>query len=199
MAIDRFLSLRLANRLTLIPECPQGKEAVEALADAIGGLSRDETEARAIVNEACSKWDRWRGPHGLIAVALALRPAPPPANQAVDLGPKPEVECETCGDWGYFSRGQTIAWCDCRAGRDTRERIPGLVDSLNRKHVKPLHEAAAVARPRITQADIDQAFADRQDRTEKMIQDERAILDDPAAPPDRKEIARAVLGRVNAL
>jgi len=191
MAIDIGTAYTLAYRLTLIPECPQAVEAVEALADTLRGLCPDEKTARALVTQACTRWERWKGPHGLLELVQAARPAPAPSNQAVDLGPKPAIDCAACGDWGYFSDGGEVRWCTCEAGRDTREHTPGLVESLNRKKIKPPHEAAA--RAPITQADIDQAFDERQDRTGEMIAEQRAVLDDPAASADRKEIAREIL------
>lgn len=196
MAIDEDLSFRLAFELTLIPECPRSDPAVESLSDMLREIFQDESEARAIVSEACARWDRWRGTRGLIELIEARKPALPPANQAVNLGPKPVIECAQCGDWGYFSRTDgTVEWCNCAAGRDTREQFPDLVDKLKRKGIEPPHEAPAVMRAPITQADIDRAFQERRDRTEEMITEQRAILDDPSSSADRKEIAREILDR----
>ena len=195
MPVSEGVAYKLAIQLALIPECPQGDRSLEILAEELERLCADDDEAGAIVTQARDSWERWRGPRGLIELIHERRTPPlPPANQAIDLGPKPAVDCARCGDWGYFSTPDgTVVWCDCDAGKETRERMPGLVDSLKRKQVKPLHEPAAIARPPITQADIDQAFEQRQDRTEEMIREQRAILDDPSSSADRKEIARAIL------
>lgn len=196
MPVDDELAYALAVQLTLIPECPQSLKALEALADELNRICRDYDEAKAIVTEACDRWDRWRGVRGLIELMESKRPEIPPSNQAKDYGPRPKPDCEQCADWGYFTAPSgSTEWCDCAAGRETRERFPALVEGLNRKQIKPSMQQARADRVAITQADIDRAFAERQDRTEQLVSESRATLADPEASRDRKEIAREILRR----
>lgn len=197
MAVSEAKAFELAVQLTFIPDCPRGDAAVERLAHDLMRLLLSDDEAVEIVTEACDRWERWKGNRGLIDLIESRRPAPVPSNQAKDFGPRPKPDCAICADWGYFGRpGGRVEWCTCPAGSETQAKAPGLVEVLNRKKTQPLHEAAAIEPPRrITQADIDQAFEERQDRTGQLIADARDTLADPAAAPDRQEIAREILRR----
>jgi hypothetical protein len=184
---------KLAQQLTTIPECPRSDEAIEALARDLEQISGNFREAERIVRDAREKWDRWKGTRGLIELLEALRPAPLLANQAIDYGPRPAVNCQICGDWGYFSAGGEVEWCRCPAALETRERMPGLTDAMNRKKVKPPHESRD-AKP-VNGEDLESAIRERPDRAGRMIAQERAALEDPDASPARKEIAREILSR----
>lgn len=193
--IDEHFAYRLSQQLSLIPECPQGETAIEALADHLRRLCFDEYEAERIVTQACDRWERWKGIRGLIELIDAGRPTLPPSNQAQDYGPRPKPACAICGDWGYFGNGDKVQWCSCAMGLETRERMPDLVENLNRKQVKPPNAAAAVERKPITADELEAAFHARQDRFEQMLEEERAALADPNASEGRKEIAREILRR----
>jgi hypothetical protein len=151
-----LVAFRLAVELTTIPDCPRGDIVIEKLSRDLIRLCSDDEEAERIVIEACDRWDRWRGPRGLIEILEAMHPAPLPSNQVQDYGPKPEIQCPMCLDFGYRTSadGRTAEWCTCLAGNETVERYPGLVASLNRRHYKPLHETGP-ERPPITQAEVD--------------------------------------------
>ena len=162
MPIGENLAYRLALKLTLIPDCPQG--VTESLADELTRLFSDDAEASEMVSEACQRWDSWRGVHGLSELMEAKHPEPPPSNQAKDYGPRPKPDCETCADWGYFTgRDGQARWCTCTAAFETLAKEPGLVDALNQKHVKPLHQAREDGR-KITQADVDKLLKARKSR-----------------------------------
>ena len=199
MPVSEALAYKLAFELTLIPECPQSERIIEILAGDLDRLCRNDTEAQEIVMEARDRWDRWKGPRGLIELLEAKRPSPPPSNQAKDYGPRKKPDCPICADWGYFgATAGKVEWCTCAMGLETRERFPDLIEGMNRKRIEPLHRTGMLSRKPVTQEDIDLAFSQRQDRTEQLIRDARDTLSDPAASLDRKEIAREILRRFGA-
>jgi hypothetical protein len=157
VAVSELVAFRLACELTTIPDCPRSDVIIEKLSRDLIRLCSDNAEAEHIVIEACDRWDRWRGTYGLIELLeAARRPELLPANQAIGYGPRPEPACQRCLDFGYRTSedGRTAQWCTCAAGNETVARYPGLVSSLNRKGIKPLHEPPA-DRPPITQAEVD--------------------------------------------
>jgi hypothetical protein len=185
---------RLAERLSTVPDCPRSEGAIEALAEDLIELCDDEGEATQLVARA-RRWEKWRGTRGLIDLLETMRPALPAGNQAIDYGPKPVPDCAACQDWGHFTRNGRDEWCTCTAAEELRLAHPDWIDQMNRTGAATLlHNPVPIDRKKpLTEEDLEQACEQRRNRTDELIQNARATLDDPHASKDRKEMAREIL------
>lgn len=195
MSVEKQLAHKLAGQLTTIPDCPRTDIAIESLAGDLAEICRENTEAIWLVHEARQRWRRWRGTAGLIKLLERHRGTDVLLSERQpfpDMGPKPKVDCNVCEDFGHVYRNKRYEYCTCAAGAKLRTTMPDFVEKLNRKGVRKL-EPIPITRKRITEADLERAFRERQDRTEQMIAEARATLQNPEAPKDRKEMAREIL------
>lgn len=194
--VDRIR--HLAEKLSTIPACPRTQGAVEALGEDLAELCDSWEEAEWLVTQARSQWDEWKGRRGLLHLLDdRRRPQLPPANQAQDLGPKPEISCRLCEDWGHLEITDGITgakrqdWCKCPIGQHLKLTFPGFMKMLNKGAVRLLNP-----RPdrgaRITETDLEINFQGRQNGIENLIAQERAVLESDSSN-DRKEIARQTL------
>ena len=184
----------LVQSMAAIPEFPQAESAREAIAEALKELCDSVDQIEKITHEAIHKWRKWRGVPGLRDLRDLENPAPPAGNQAKDYGPRPHVDCIVCNDFGTFYQDRKNHWCECQAGQDLRSRYPHLVDGLNGKRYQaPATLQSAPVRKPITEADLERAFAERQDRTKEIQDRATATLADESSSPDQKEIAREIL------
>lgn len=198
MAVSFKHAHMLAEEITTIPDSPRAAGAVEAIAKDLFRLCRDDDEAQKLVDTAREQWITWKGTAGLIEVLQGMRRGPgavPLERRVIDLGPKPVVNCAACQDWGYVWRAGVNVYCSCAQGARLEAEDPGLLDTLNRKgSFKGMPALQAVPAPRpITEADLEQAFLQRQKDTEGMISRAKAVLADDARSSNEKELARETL------
>lgn len=197
---------KLGEKLSTIPGCPRTHGAVEALGEDLAEICNDWDEAEWLVRESRSRWEDWKGRRGLLVLLdNRRRPELPPANIAQELGPKPEVTCRLCDDWGHLeitdgATGQSHQdWCKCPIGEHLKKTFPGFMKMLNRKTGfrmildRRVDTVAVKERGRITEADIKQAYSERQNGLDSLIFQERCVLENFDASPERKEIARQTL------
>lgn len=202
MPISPELAHKLAGYLTTIPDCPRSDEAIDVLARDLLKHCVDENEAKWVVDEAREHWPKWKGTVGLIDLLEtkrhppALRPERHVQPRLEELyGPKPPTECDVCNDTGYVWRDGRNEWCACSAGASLSREFPDLVEKLNKRQIpSPFRKEPTPIRKVITEADIQEAFEKRQDRSEEMIREARATLQpDSGASKDQIEIAREIL------
>lgn len=182
---------RLAEKLSTIPGCRMTQGAIDAIAEDLIELCDSWDEAEWIVKEARSQWDEWKGRRGLIQLLESRRrPELPPSNQAVDLGPKPEVDCKTCFDWGHYydETAKRNVRCGCGMGLSVSDAF---LKALNRQpEFREVLSGRPEKRRRISQDEIDREFSNRQNTIARLIAQERFVLESEASSPERKEIAR---------
>ena len=191
---------QLAQKLTTIDGCPRLDDAVEAIADDLMETCRSREEAELLVHEARFTWKRWQGTAGLIGLLQAQRrPSSVGPPEFPALGPKPPVECALCNDFGTVYRNGVHEWCTCRSARVFREEAPDFIDKANAKRIGVvLQQPVPIDRKVITKEDVRRDFRERTDRTEQMIREARATLDNAEATRDQREIAREILRSFDA-
>lgn len=199
MACDPELAFELARTLWSVPDFPRTKEVTEAIALDLHEMCADDDEARWIVS-AARKWERWAGTAGLVRLLKDKRiPFLAPERRVIDLGPKPVINCAACQDWGYTWRGGRNEYCSCAEGVRMQTEATGFLEKLNQAHAKgPLALQAVAPRRPISEADLEQAFLERQKETDTMIARAKAVLADEARSGDEKELARETLRTLGA-
>jgi hypothetical protein len=189
---------KLAVRLTTIPDCPRVDQAIEALAEDIEKLCTDDDEARWLVDRA-REWPKWMGKAGLIELMKEKRPALAPERRIIDLGPKPPVNCAACQDWGHLFRNGQRAYCSCAAGVQLQADQPDFLEKMRLSKLTDMRalQTSAPRRP-ITEGDLQKAFAERQNRTDEMIDRAEKALAAEESTADQKEMAREILRGASA-
>jgi hypothetical protein len=122
----------LASRLTLIPEFPNPREAVLAVAEWLVDVCKTEQRAKRVVNDAIRNRDecaRWGGIPELQARLDRMFP------------PAPRGPCQDCYDVGVINhainRGVLPArWCRCPAGVARRLKQPNLLTEINARQAE---------------------------------------------------------------
>jgi hypothetical protein len=122
----------LASRLTLIPEFPNPREAVLAVAEWLVDVCKTVERAKRVVNDAICNRDegaRWGGIPELQARLDRMFP------------PAPRGPCQDCYDVGVINhainRGVLPArWCRCPAGVARRLKQPNLLVEINARQAE---------------------------------------------------------------
>jgi len=194
VAVDPAVMFSLAEELTTIPDCPRSEAAVKAVAKDLFRYCQSNDEAIDLVRKAREDWASWKGTAGLIEILQSMRRGPesvPLERRTIDLGPKPAVNCAACQDWGYIFRDGRNQYCACAMG--VQMEADGLLDSLKMRKMN-MRSLQSVPAPRpVTEADLEAAFKQRQKDNESMIARMKAVIEDPAASKEEKEMAREYL------
>jgi hypothetical protein len=166
--LDDATCQRLAEELTLIPDCPRSAGATEALAKYVGQIFSDPGEATAIVEQACRDWRKWEGPAGLIDLLESSRQANPEFRD-----PSKPASCPLCEDERWIVVNGQAYRCRCAGGNppaadqgtssNTAQEQSSTPDPLTAR-TRPA--PAPVQLKRITQADIDEVLRKRKPEKE---------------------------------
>jgi hypothetical protein len=146
------VALELAETLTTIEDFPRFQPAIQATAEDLMNLCRDEYQARWLVTTLRRTWTRWQGTEAMIAVYREnwepRKIVPPPPNQAIDWE-KIRIECEKCGDTGVIHYAGAYSWCTCHQAEALHKELPDWLEFLSRPPSRPAgrNTRAPIAEP----------------------------------------------------
>jgi len=198
--LDFDKALSFARQLKSIPNFPWDEDVIVAHAHHLvrwcegafldGRIWPAERQAQWLVTEAQENWEKWLGPFPLLQMFRAkFKLQHRPELKEVNLGPKPPVECSVCNDSGLVATPGGTGYCECLQGQRMAtdpalgERWLDLINgkSFNRKKDRPAME-------------IDEAaFEAYRASILAQISEAEAVLADPGAKSEAKEIARETI------
>lgn len=196
MPLNIQTATELAFQLSTVPSAPMSDSSYRALAIDLIEICADAAEAEAIVHAARFHWQKWQGTPGLLELLRTHRhpPALAPERQVIHLGPKPEILCRTCQDFGFrLNPDHAYEHCGCSQGRQLEQDDPTFVATLNAKHVPDiLHRPPQQEAKRATAQQLERSFEERQARYRQEVASLRQVANGDN-PDSIKEIARQML------
>lgn len=202
--LDSESAIHFARQLKAIPGFPWDDEVIKAHAEHLmrwckGAIIGDrvwpaEAQAHWLVTEVQETWDKWLGTGGLRQVFREkFHPKNRPELRPLNMGEKPPIACSICNDNGIINTPHGHRYCECDQGVQMASD-----PVLGGRWLQCLDRVSLIPKGRRsewqpTAEQQEEAFHAHQSRLAAAISNAEAVLADPGAPSERKEIAREVL------